>query len=84
MAGTTHGLEKSLGPTFCPQRVSFIRLGVLAVEALESPWNSDASIGNYRHRKTGRGIVNQGHSEPESLFGRKQSWMEGEWKVRSW
>lgn len=78
MAGTTHGLEKSLGPTFCPQRVSFIRLSVLAVEALESLWNSYSSIGNYRHRKTSRGpcpkdIVHQKAFLEESRAGGRES-----------
>lgn len=78
MAGTTHGLEKSLGPTFCPQRVSYIRQGVLAVEDLESPWNSDASIGSYRHRKTSKGscpkdIVHQKAFLEESGAGWRES-----------
>lgn len=78
MAGTTHRLEKSLGPTFCPQRVSFIRLGVLAVETLESHWNSNVSIGNYRHRKTSRGpcpknIVHQKTFLEESRAGGRES-----------
>lgn len=78
MAGTTHRLEKSPGPTFCPQRVSFVRLGVLAIGDLESPWNSDASIGSYRHRKTSKGpcpkdIVHQKAFLEESRAGWRES-----------